>query len=263
MPELAEVEFYRRQWDEGVGHKISRIAFHENVRVFRGNDLDLLRQLKGKTLKASEAAAKQMLFTFSGDLWMGIHLGMSGRLSVAPPNWVPEKHDHLVLFQKERAFIYNDTRQFGRILIHKGVEAPEWWRSIAPPVGSKEFTPTLVNRFLKQHARLPIKSALLLQKGFPGIGNWMADEILWRAGIAPVKLCASLSPDGSRRIWREARFVAREALTRIGERSGEPPGNWLFHQRWTRGGICPRHKSLLRRDNVGGRTTAWCSKCQK
>jgi formamidopyrimidine-DNA glycosylase len=77
MPELAEVEYYRRQWDAGLGERIVRVHLHETKRVFRGTDNGMVRQLRGERLRSSEAAGKQMLFRFSGDFWQGIHLGMS------------------------------------------------------------------------------------------------------------------------------------------------------------------------------------------
>jgi formamidopyrimidine-DNA glycosylase len=108
-----------------------------------------------------------------------------------------------------------------------------------------------------------MKAALLAQEAFPGIGNWMADEILWRAGIAPGRLCGSLSASERRAIWREVRYVARHALRTIGQNYGDAPGGWLFHERWSSGGVCPVHREKLRRETIGGRTSAWCARCQK
>jgi formamidopyrimidine-DNA glycosylase len=263
MPELAEVEYYRRLWNPGLNSKITWIHLHFEKRVFRGSDPSLFDALKNQKLLGSEAAGKQMLFHFSNNLWLGIHLGMTGKLSVAPADHIPAKHDHLVLFQKDRALIFNDPRQFGRILIHKSVDLPPWWSQIGPSVTSKEFTRVHMQSFLQRHAKLPIKAALLLQKGFPGIGNWMADEILWRAGISPSRRVNDLRAAEFAKLWKETRFVARVALEKIGSSFGEPPKGWLFHQRWSPKGLCPKHKSLLRRETIGGRTTAWCPKCQK
>lgn len=262
MPELAEVEYYRRVWDVGLGARVTRIHLHGDKRVFRGTDLSLLSGLAGQKLLSSEAAGKQMLFRFSGHCWLGIHLGMTGRLSVAEPNHAPAKHDHLVLFQKDRSLVFNDARQFGRVLIYEGKESPPWWTGIGPAVTSGQFTVATMEEFLVRHGRLPIKSALLLQKGFPGIGNWMADEILWRARIAP-KRSANLSRGEVRTLWKEVRFVARVALEKIGPDFGDPPKSWLFHERWGPKGDCPKHEAPLRREAIGGRTTAWCPKCQK
>jgi formamidopyrimidine-DNA glycosylase len=231
--------------------------------LFRGTDTKAIeRDLPGKKLIGSESRGKQMLFQFSGNLWVGIHLGMTGNLSIGDPNYAPEKHDHFVLFQKKRALVFNDMRQFGRVLFHKGKEGPAWWQSIAAGVTSPEFTLDYMRTFLERHARLPIKASLLLQKGFPGVGNWMADEILWRAKIAPARKSNSLSSPEGKKLWTQARFVCHKALENIGGGDDEPPAGWLFHQRWSAKGVCPRHKTPLTRETIGARTTAWCPKCQ-
>jgi len=262
MPELAEVDFYRRQWDEGLREKITQVQLHAEKRIFRGTNPRLLEAVRGQRLQSSESAGKQMLFRFSGEFWLGIHLGMTGKLSVGPRDYTPQKHDHLVLFQTKRALVFNDARQFGRVLIHQGKELPEWWSSLGTSVTSDAFTQKFMAEFLERHGRLAIKPALLLQKGFPGIGNWMADEILWRAELAPRRPAGKLKPAELKRLWKEVRFVAREALKKIGKDFGDPPLHWLIHERWKRDGVCPKHKIPLRKETIGGRTTAWCPRCQ-
>ena len=250
----------------GIRHSAARfvgVHLHAEKRVFRGNDLSLFPKLAGQKLVASESAGKQMLFRFSKDLWLGLHLGMTGKLSVEPASHLPAKHDHLILFQKERALVFNDARQFGRVFIHHGKDIPPWWSSIAPAVTSDAFTPAAMAEFLERHGRLPIKAALLHQKGFPGIGNWMADEILWRAHLSPRRLAKELNRPHLSALYKEVRYVARVALEKIGKNFGDPPKGWLIHERWSAKGICPKHKTPLQRTTIGGRTTAWCPKCQK
>lgn len=263
MPELAEVDYYRRQWDAGQGDKIVRLHVNAAKRVFRGNDMALFRRLVGMKLTGSESGGKQMLFRFSGDFWMGIHLGMTGALSVGEATHEPAKHDHLVLYQRQRALIFNDPRQFGRVRIQQGKDAPDWWEGMAILVTSRKFTLNYMAEFLRRHGRLTLKGALLHQKGFPGIGNWMADEVLWRAGISPKRLSGDLTKADTTRLHKEVQFVAREALKKIGPEFGDPPKSWLFHQRWSAKGVCPKHKLPLKRETIGGRTTAWCPNCQK
>jgi formamidopyrimidine-DNA glycosylase len=108
-----------------------------------------------------------------------------------------------------------------------------------------------------------VKAVLLLQSGFAGIGNWMADEILWRAKILPLAPAGTLSAAQRTRLFNETRFVASESLRIIGPDFSDPPRDWLIHQKWKRDGVCPRHRSPLRKEIIGGRTTAWCPRCQK
>jgi formamidopyrimidine-DNA glycosylase len=264
MPELAEVEFYRRQWNPGVGQKIVGVQLHAQKRIFRGsNPRSIVRELTGRRFIRSFAWGKQMLFEFSGGNWIGIHLGMTGKLRIEPPGFRPEKHDHLVLHQTKRALVFRDARLFGRVRFHRGKSPPEWWRAGAPDIAAGSFDQEFVDAFLRRHARAPVKSVLLLQSGFAGIGNWMADEILWRARIAPLKLAGSLSTAKRVRLFRETQFVAGESLRIIGPNFADLPGDWLIHQKWKRDGVCPRHRTPLRKQMIGGRTTAWCPQCQR
>jgi len=264
MPELAEVEFFRSQWDVGLGATIVRVQLHPRKRVFRGsNTWALVRELTGARFLRSEAWGKQMLFEFSGCCWIGIHLGMTGKLRVEPSGFRPKKHDHLVLQQTKRALVFRNARLFGRVRFHHGKSPPDWWRAGGPDIASEAFNRNFFDAFLARHARAPVKAVLLLQKGFAGIGNWMADEILWRAKIAPSRPSGSLSSAERTRLFRETRFVATESLRIISPEFGDPPRDWLIHQKWKRDGVCPRHRTRLRKEMVGGRTTAWCLRCQK
>ncbi len=267
MPELAEVEFFRKRWDSAAhGRKIAAVRLHAKAKVFRGTDPSAVeRALAGATLLSSATAAKQMVFRFSGDAWLGLHLGMSGELHVESAGYVAGKHDHLILDTAAQALVFTDPRMFGRVQFYQGAEAPRWWADIAPAIESKAFTAEAVAGFLRRRAKAPIKAVLLMQERFPGIGNWMADEVLWRAAIHPRRPAGSLTPAEVRTLWRECRHVCELALETIAGRGGKLPPDlnvniprsWLFWHRWEDGGKCPRTGVLLVREEIGGRTTCW------
>jgi formamidopyrimidine-DNA glycosylase len=264
MPELAEVEYYRKRWDCGRGEEILRVQAHHGKRVFRGLAVaQLKKELTGAVFTRSEARGKQLLFRFSGDRWLGLHLGMTGKLSAAPPDFHPGKHDHLVLYQRARALVFHDPRVFGRVRFASQSTAPPWWESLPSAITSREFTRQRLASFLRRHRKLSIKPTLLLQSGFPGVGNWMADEILWRAGLEPRRAAGSLSGNEVRALWRSLRFVCRGAMNHVSTDFSDPPRGWLFHARWKPGGHCPIHHTVLVRESIGGRTTAWCPHCQR
>ena len=264
MPELAEVEWFRKQWNAGLGAAIVDLVFHEKNRVFRETDVRALREnLIGQKLLRSHRRGKRMLFQFSGDNWLGIHLGMTGKIHVGSANYRPAKHDHLVLIQRERALVFTDSRQFGRVRFHHGADEPDWCKSKAPEINSREFDQNLMNGFLDRHRKAPIKAALLMQHRFPGIGNWMADEILWRAKVLPSKRIRNLSSQDRHQVFRATKFVVRRSLETLGKDFSDPPKEWLIHQKWKRDGVCPKHRIPLRHATVAGRTTAWCPRCQK
>ena len=217
MPELAEVEHHRRRWEPGVGRKVLEVLTHPHTRVFRdGNALMLAKALCGRTLLQSWAHGKQMLFRFSGGRWLGVHLGMTGELHCEAASFAPGKHDHLVLRQHRQNLVFTDPRQFGRIRYYRGATPPDWWMSLPPALMSSEFTVERVRTFLRRRARSPIKAVLLMQECFPGIGTWMADEILWRARIHPSTPAGRVADLATERIWEEARWVTAGALRIVG-----------------------------------------------
>lgn len=266
MPELAEVDLARRLWDKaGRGDKVLEVITPKpTVRVLRGTDVEALRAgLAGRVLADSEASGKQMVFRFGArrDRWLGIHLGMEGDLRVEPAKFELRKHDYLVLRFARRALVFHDTRLFGRILYHEGREAPAWWSKLPPSLFSDAFTRAAVADFLARRKRTALKPLLLMQERFPGVGNWMADEILWRAGLHPGRRAEALAPDEVTRLHATVRDVAERAVAQIDE-NWRYPDDWLFSHRWEKGGHCPRCGVDLERATIGGRTTCWCPRCQ-
>lgn len=259
-----------------MSRPVLRVEVHPAARDFRpANPRKFVSLLKGATLVSSEARGKLICFRFTGDLWLGIHLGMTGHLRVEtedpegrdgretrPPR-LPGKHDHLCLHQPGQVLVFNDPRQFGRLLIDRGEAAPLWWAGLPPALLSREFTTDAVAAFLWRHARAPVKGVLLLQERFPGLGNWMVDEVLWRSGIHPACPAGTLSRAEIAVLRREIRAVARVALRRIAQEDEDLPAGWLFHHRWKDGGICPRSGVPLVREHIGGRTTCWSPGVQK
>jgi formamidopyrimidine-DNA glycosylase len=276
MPELAEAEFYRKRWHQAaLGSRIKAALVHPRAKVFRGTKASrLIGALKAARFLGSEAAAKQILFRFSGPagrIWLGVHLGMSGELFATPSNHSPQKHDHLVLHLARTTLVFRDPRMFGRVQFHLGAKPPAWWARIAPPMLSPAFTFNTVAAFMCRRSRAPIKAVLLMQEQFPGVGNWMADEILWRAAIHPRRAAGSLRPPEVRTLWRECRRVARLALDTIAGRDDDLPPDlnvriphsWLFRHRWEDGGRCPKTGVRLVREEIGGRTSCWSPARQK
>lgn len=272
VPELAEVELARRQWAAFHGKAISSVETHPKARIFRDCPAPALSILQDKTLISSRAHGKRMLFTFAPELHLEVHLGMSGKLSVAPLAHRAEKHDHLILRTQSTSLIFNDYRMFGRVMVHDQLDP---WAHFPPQPQDSKFTLAYVQKKLARHHKKPLKAFLLDQSICPGIGNWMADEICWKLGLHPGIPCGSLDPATVR---KATRFVTLGALKHVADKNetasadgfapgsyvaNVPPKNWLFQHRWKKGGQCPQCKSDLARDTIATRTTAWCPTCQK
>jgi formamidopyrimidine-DNA glycosylase len=260
MPELAEVAYYARQWDAGLGKRMAHVHAHTKARIFRGSHAGgIAKALTGATYRHSFTHGKNMLFSFSGGLWLGGHLGMTGELLTAPPDHEPLKHDHLVLFTKDAALVYRDPRMFGLWRLEHSTEAPSWWRDLPPEILSKSFTTSLLSGILSRRSRSPLKPLLLDQSIFPGIGNWMADEVLWQLRLHPSTAAGTADAAALRKTLQS---ITRVSLRTIGRDWSDPPKSWLFSHRWKAGGHCPRCGTLLHRGDLRGRTACWCPQCQ-
>ncbi len=267
MPELAEVEYYRKQWDPGQGETVLRVQTHPAARIYRDAPASAFEgALPGRRFLAGRAHGKQMLFEFSGGLWLALHLGMTGRLRAASAGHAAARHEHLVLSFASVSLVFEDPRMFGRVRLDlvDGGRAPRWWLDLPPQPTDPRFTKARVRDFVRRFPRTPLKTLLLDQRGFPGIGNWMADEICWRLRLAPQTPAGELDEAVLGALWREVRRVSRGALRAVGADWGDLPDSWLMNHRWRDGGTCPRRgcRHELVRGDLRGRTTCWCPACQ-
>jgi formamidopyrimidine-DNA glycosylase len=178
---------------------------------------------------------------------LGLHLGMAGRIEVDQPpaarNW-----DRFALdFADGGRLALHDKRRLGRALLepdfaHVGPDAAE--------VGRAEFRRRI------GRGTLPLKARMLDQRAIAGVGNLLADEILWRARLSPRRPAGSLSEPELDALRRAVRAATRSAIRKGGAHTGD-----LIPHRHS-GGTCPRCGTPLARATIGGRTTYWCPSCQ-
>lgn len=274
MPELAEVELARRIWSAAEGETVTAVEAVKKARIFRDFPAAGLQVLEGQHLTGSLRHGKRMYFSFSGEFHLEVHLGMSGKVYQAEQDYTQVKHDHLLLRMETCSLVLNDYRMFGKVMLHE--EKP--WESLPPDPLSRTFHQQYLEKLLEKKGGKVLKGALLAQELFPGVGNWMADEICWRMGVHPAVPLREVSMDD---LYKETKFVCKGAIKYVadknharkkpmedlGFRAGRyvdevPPVNWLFQHRWKKGGHCPKCKTELARDTIATRTTAWCPKCQ-
>lgn len=280
MPELAEVELSRRVWAVAEGQKLENLTGHPQTRIYRDYSFSRLKRgLKGAVFSGSRAHGKRMFFEFNGGAagkgrWLELHLGMAGRLTRSQTDRSAHKHDHFVLKTRDWTLAFNDYRQFGRLFLYE--------EGLDPVVGlplevlSEGFSLQHLKAIQTRRSKRALKAVLLDQAFFPGVGNWMADEICWRMGRHPAVALGSVDLGSLRRV---SRIVCRGAMKHVAdgnagqyaEEEGFSPGNyvkrtppaeWLFRHRWKAGGHCPKCGTVLDRGVVASRTTAWCSRCQ-
>jgi formamidopyrimidine-DNA glycosylase len=193
-----------------------------------------------------------------------VHLGMTGRMMVCKPSAEIAKHTHLIAkLESGRELRFIDPRMFGKISVHTGGFDP----------GGTEPLEVNEERFvaLFRHRKTPIKSALLNQKLLRGVGNIYADESLFRAGIRPRRRATTITRQQFAKLHHAIAEVLREAIAKGGssisdyvDADGEEGFFQLQHRVYGRGGEpCLVCGTSIRRLVLAGRSSHYCSKCQK
>src|SRR5215510_5654337 len=113
MPELPEVETVTRSIAHLAGRRIVTAEFR-CLRVLRGGDPDeMAASLAGRRIAGVKRYGKYIVMSLRGGGYLTIHLGMTGKLLTGGP---PGKQTHAILMLDRGVLLYDDSRQFGRLL---------------------------------------------------------------------------------------------------------------------------------------------------
>jgi formamidopyrimidine-DNA glycosylase len=252
MPELPEVEHDRRVLaEQAAGRLIERTVTTDPGILRNASPTALDRALRGHRFEEPERHGKWLLAWTTGPAVL-IHFGMTGDLIPADGPEGRHRHDR-VIFELDRGELrYRNMRKLGGVwLAHDREEAA----AILGPLGPDALTLDRRGfRALLARRRGRVKAALMDQRLLAGIGNLLADEALWRAGLHPARRIEDLGPEERDRLFDAIRAVLRTSV----ERFDHLPSGWLIHVRGRPEAACPRCGTLLGRTLVGGRTTYFC-----
>ena len=248
MPELPDVEIARRAIEErALGRRIASVEDSDTWVSRPHAPGEIAAALTGARLTAAHRHGKAMWIETDTGPVLGLHLGMTGGIRVdEDPD--PRGWDRFALeFEDGGRLALRDMRRLGRAVLDPdlGGLGPD-----AGEVDREEF------RERVGRGTSPIKARLMDQNVIAGVGNLMADEILWRARVSPRAPAGELTEDRLDELRRATR-----AVIRLGIREGHAGVGDLNPHRVV-GGACPRCGATLEHDRVGGRTTFWCPREQ-
>ena len=273
MPELPEVETVARGLQSDLpGRRILSVRLGKTD--FIEDPAALERELPGSRVESVRRHGKFMLIELrpsdstAANFSLQVHLGMTGRMVVTPPDAPIPPHTHVILALDDgREVRYTDPRRFGFMRIVEGGAREALLAKVGlDPLAATEsdFQTKISNR------RARIKALLLDQHIFGGMGNIYTDESLWRARIHPKRLGANLTGPEIHRLFRAMRQVLTEA---IGLRcssisdfvdsyglSGDFQSKHRVYDR--EGKKCFRCGTPIKRAIVAGRSSYFCPKCQ-
>ena len=253
MPELVEIERYRRLADRVVGRTIAKVDAPDAWYVKDGSSpRTLARTLKGRTITGTRRIGKLLLLDTDGPT-VGMRFGMTGRLVVDDVAGIeeliysskqknPAWDRFALLFTDGSRLAINDPRRLGGVGLNPREAA----------LGPDADALTLKDLRAVLASDAPLKARLMNQTRLAGVGNLIADEVLWRSGIAPARPARSLTEDETKALHKHLKATLRD----LHKRGGSHTGDFIAHR--TPGGRCPRDGAELRRATVGGRTTWWC-----
>lgn len=255
MPELIEIELYRRLADRVVGRRI--VAVETPDAWYLKGPVDPAA-LEGRTVTGTRRIGKLLLVDTDGPT-LGLRFGMTGRLVVDGMDAIDElqygssrdlaEWDRFVLrFAGGGWLRMNDPRRLGGVVLDP----------VETALGPDALTVTLPQlRAALVGGAAPLKARLLDQARLAGLGNLLVDEILWRAGLDPARPSGSLDDTEVRRLHRQVRATVGRLLAAGGSHLG------TLQAARVRGGTCPRDGAPLLRRTVGGRTTYSCPRHQR
>jgi formamidopyrimidine-DNA glycosylase len=251
LPELPDVEGYRRRARDAAGHRIERVEVMDRSLLRGGRAGSIAGERFGEPLRHGK-----WLILPAGRAEVLMHFGMTGRLDWADRRSERHRHDRVVFVCRGGELRYRNMRKFGGVWVWRGgrdrVTGP--LGPDATEVDRQSF------RELVGARRGTVKHTLMDQTLIAGLGNLMVDETAWRARIDPRRKIGELSRRRVDRLWEAMDEVVRESLP-----TGRvpPADGWLTGARDARGGRCPRCGARLRRATVAGRTTVWCPREQR
>jgi len=270
MPELAEVEHGRRIAEAVArGQKISSLRCADDRIVFEGvAPSTVQRKLRGREVKEVHRWGKQLWFELDRGPHPLFHFGMTGAFRVPDSRalelqagikdsgeWPPRFTKIHFHFEDGGELVMTNARRLGRIRLR---EDP----MNEPPLSELGFDPLLAMPSAREFAerlgarRTAVKNVLMDQGFSAGVGNWIADEVLYQAKIDPRRKASELSGPEKNAVRTALGRIVRKAVD-VDAKKSQLPKSWLFHYRWGKAeGARTGRGEAIEFVQLGGRTTA-------
>ncbi|KAG0503404.1 hypothetical protein HPP92_003476 [Vanilla planifolia] len=277
MPELPEVEAARRAIQEHcAGKKVRRCVVADDSKVIDGvSPSELESALVGRTIIAALRKGKNLWLSLDTPPFPSFQFGMSGaiyikgvavtkykRSAVSEKDEWPSKFTKVfVELEDGIEFAFTDKRRFARVRL---LQDP----TLVPPISELGpdalLEPLEIDEFVDalSKKRLAIKAVLLDQSFISGIGNWIADEVLYQARLHPLQIASSLSRENCETLHQCINEVIHKAVD-VGADSNQYSKNWIFHYREKKAGEAFVDGKPIEFITAGGRTSAIVPELQK
>jgi len=283
MPELPEVETIVKDLKRFVpGLKIRDVW--TDVLKFKKIKKYIVKE---KILKV-ERRGKNILISLTHDKILLVHQKMTGHLmygkwrqrdhrweSILPGPMYDDPENrfiHLVLFlSNDRQLALCDMRKFAKVVVIPTEKILDEFEQMGPEPLDKKFNFKKFKEIIVGK-KGKIKTVLMDQSVIAGIGNIYSDEILWLAGIHPLKKISSLKEAGLKKIYQSIKPVLNKAIEARGSSYidyRDAQGRKGRYQEMQnayglKGEKCKkRDGGIIQKIRVGGRSAHFCPVHQK
>ena len=283
MPELPEVETVKRGLEEFIINESIKKVYLSKFNLRFPWPKNFVSQVVGKKIISIKRRAKYIIIGLSDNYFIIAHLGMSGSYKVLKKSeaqdYIILQHDHLIIDLDNYKIVYNDPRRFGYIdLTNQEPETHKFLSSLGPEPLSNYFNAdnlaeTLLNK------KKSIKNSLLDQSIISGLGNIYVCEALFRSKINPKKNCSKLVTSKGKpkknlillvqkinEVIKEAIEVGGSTLrdfSNISGKMGYFQSSFNVYNRENEKCLLDDCDGVVKRIIQSGRSTFFCSKCQK
>jgi formamidopyrimidine-DNA glycosylase len=275
MPELPEVETIRRQLAPAVeGSVLEELEVLDPRWCDPAPPAAVADAVRGRRIEALSRRGKYLIWELEDEVYVVMHLRMTGNLLVVPAvddvDGRPHLRARLVLDSGKRV-LFVDVRRFGTGIVLLGHGALEEYFSAR--VGVEPLSPDFTAEALRALARgrkAPVKAFLLQQERVAGVGNIYADEALFRAQIHPLRPVGTLKRAQIEALRDAVVASLNEGIDSKGATiddfrhtdgaEGSFQDRFLVHLR--EGEPCVRCGHTVKKMRAAGRGTYVCEHCQ-
>ncbi len=257
MPELPDIEIYRKYCQKNIIDKPIKDIMVVNDKIFETQEPYLEKHLTGKTFEKVERHGKYIFIKVKNDGEIVIHFGMTGNVAYFKRSQ-PKYSRFIVEFRNGYKFSVVSVRQLGEISFTKDRDAFLKEKDIGPDAQSlskKDF----VNIF--RDKRGSVKSALTNQSYMSGIGNIYSDEILYQSDILPSSNIHNFKPKHLKKLYNVMRRVLKVSVDHNADYKNLPK-RYLIRRR-QEGRKCGICSGRIKKTKINSRSTYYCSKHQE
>jgi len=262
MPELPDVEVFKQYVDStSLYQKISKVKVHSPEMLDKNSVEDFKQKLTGREFQATMRHGKYLFLRLDSGQSLVLHFGMTGFPAYFLNEDEAPSHIRMrITFTNNYHLAYDCQRKLGLFDIIDSEENFIQEKELGADPYRSDFN---FNNFkaIMQNQRGSLKSALMNQKRFAGIGNIYSDEIMFQAGLHPKTPANSLDEKQLKTVYEKMNDVFQRGIKSLS--SHEPfPDDFLIPNRKP-DDKCPKCRGTIVKETISGRSSYFCPQHQK